>query len=153
MSHVYEIAAKITTNAGAAAIGTIVTAASPRAEIREIGCFTTTAVAGEIGLGRPAANPTGALTGGITVLPTDSADAAGATILGPNNGSNTSWATTQPTAPTNFFRRVQLPGNIGAGFIWVWGQGELMVPVSSFLCVWQISVLAVTYDLYVKIIE
>src|SRR5258707_5493381 len=86
MSHIYEAACTIASPASAAAIATIVTAASPRAEIREIGVFAATAVAGEVGLGRPAAAGVGALTGSL-VQPLDSGDVAGAAPLafgGPN---------------------------------------------------------------------
>jgi len=50
-------------------------------------------------------------------------------------------------------RRIQLPASVGAGVVWGWGQGELIVPVSANLCVWQISAVAVGYDVYVKYIE
>jgi hypothetical protein len=146
MSHLYEVGlAKTTTNA-AGPIVTLVTAASPRAEIREIGVFATTAVAGEVGLGRPAAVGVGALTGSLGQA-LDAADVAAASTL------VTSFATTQPTAPTVPFRRIQLPGTVGAGVVWVWEPGALLVAVSANLVVWQFSAAAVGYDCYMKFVE
>jgi len=146
VSHLYEVGLSKTTGAAAGPVVTLLTASSPRAEIREIGIFAVTAVAGEVGLGRPAAAGAGAATGQLGQA-LDAADAAAASTL------TTSFATTQPTAPAVPFRRIQLPGVIGAGVVWVWGQGELLVAVSSNLVVWQFSASAVTYDVYVKFVE
>jgi hypothetical protein len=148
VSHIYEagVTAALTT---ATAIATVLTGSSPRAEIREIGVFAATAAAGEVGLGRPAANGTGAGTGTL-VQAGDPADAAGVTTLVPGP---TGFATLQPTAPTNFMRRIQLPAVIGSGIVWSWGPGELIVAVSSNLVIWQIGATTVTYKVYVKIIE
>jgi hypothetical protein len=143
MGNRYEIALSKTTGAVAGPIVTLLTAAGSRAVIREIGIFSTTAVAGEIGLGRPAAAGVGAATGTLGQA-LDSADVAALTTLA------TSFATTQPTAPTNFFRRLQLPATVGAGIIWAWEPQEFIVPVSANLVLWQISAAAVTYDCYVK---
>lgn len=139
----YEVGLQKTTGAAAGPIETLVTAAGSRAKIEEIGVFATTAVAGEVGLGRPAANGAGTLTGTLGQA-LDPADAASVTTL------VTSFGTTQPTAPTNFMRRIQLPATIGAGVIWTWNISELIVPVSANLVIWQISAAAVTYDVYVK---
>jgi hypothetical protein len=143
MGNRYEVGLTKTTGAAAGPITTLLTAAGSRAVIREIGIFATTAVAGEIGIGRPAAVGTGAATGTLGQA-LDSADVAALTTL------VTSFATTQPTAPTNFLRRVQLPAVIGAGIVFVWEPQEFIVPISANLVIWQISALAVTYDTYVK---
>jgi hypothetical protein len=146
MSHLFEIGLQKTTGAAAGPVVTLLTAAGQRAEVREIGVFATTAVAGEVGLGRPAAAGSGAATGTLGQA-LEFADTASVTTL------VTSFATSQPTAPANPFRRVQLPAVIGAGVVWVWGPGELIVPVSANLVVWQFSGAAVTYDCYVKYLE
>jgi hypothetical protein len=143
MAHVYEAGTFKTTGAAAGPITTLVTTSGERAEVKEIGIFATTAVAGEVGLGRPAAAGVGAATG-TTGQATDSADVAGSAILASTFG------TTQPTAPTNFMRRIQLPAVIGAGVVWAWDRGELIVPISANLTIWQISAAAVGYDTYVK---
>jgi hypothetical protein len=143
MGNRYEVGLTKTTTAAAGPITTLVTAAGSRAVIREIGIFATTAVAGEIGIGRPAAVGSGALTGTLGQA-LDSSDVAALTTL------VTSFATTQPTAPTNFFRRIQLPAVIGAGIVFVWEPQEFVLPISANLVIWQISTAAVTYDTYVK---
>lgn len=143
MGNRYEVGLSKTTGAAAGPITTLVTASGSRAVVREIGVFATTAVAGEIGIGRPAAAGSGTLTGTLGQA-LDSADVAALTTL------VTSFGTSQPTAPTNFFRRCQLPAVIGAGIVWVWEPQEFVLPVSANLVIWQISTAAVTYDTYVK---
>lgn len=146
MSHLYEVAVTKTTGAAAGPVATLLTASAPRAEIREIGVFATTSVAGEIGLGRPAAAGSGAATGSLAQA-LDAADSAAASTL------VTSFATTQPTAPAIPFRHIQLPATAGAGVVWVWAPGELIVPVSANLVIWQFSAAAVNYAVYVKLVE
>lgn len=146
MGNCYEVGLSKTTGTAAGPITTLLTPSGTRAVVREIGVFATTAVAGEVGLGKPAANGSGAATGTLGQA-CDWADVAALTTL------VTSFATTQPTAPTNFFRRIQLPAVIGAGIIWSWDRGEFIVPVSSNLVIWQLSAAAVTYDVYVKWFE
>jgi hypothetical protein len=148
VARIYEAGVTKTTGAAAGPIVTIATG-TRRCEVLELGIFATTAVAGEVGTGRPANTPAGALTGTL-VQAGDGSDEAGTTT------NTTSWATTQPTAPTNPMRRIQLPAVIGAGIVWTWGPGELMIPASaaaSAIVVWQFSALAVTYDVYVKVRE
>jgi hypothetical protein len=146
MAHIYEGSVTKTTGAAAGPIATIATSSSLRAEIREIGIFATTAVAGEIGVGRPAAAGTGSVTS-VTPQPLDAADVAGVQFL------VTSYATSQPTVPAVPFRRAQIAGVVGAGLVFVWQPGELIIPVSSSIVVWQYSALAVTYDVYVKLVQ
>ena len=137
MSHIYEAAVTLATGALAEHIATIFPA-TPRAEIREIGIFVGSAAAGEVGLGRPAAAAAGTIAGGVTVQPGDPADAAGATILAPQNGTNTTFGTTQPTAPANFMRRMPLPAIIGAGIVWSWGPGEMIAgSAANQLVIWR----------------
>lgn len=148
MARIYEAGVAKTTGAAAGAIATAI-AGTRRASILELGIFVTTAVAGEVGIGRAANTAVGALTG-VVVQPGDPADEAGTATL------TTSFATTQPTAPTNPMRRIQFPATIGAGAIWTWAPGELMIPASSLVnpfVVWQFSALAVGYDVYVKVLE
>lgn len=146
----YEGAAQKVTTAAAGPIVTFVEpAAGRRAYIVEMGIFVVTAVAGEVGLGLPGNTPAGALTG-TTVQAIDPSDEAGTGVL------VTSFATTQPTVPANFRRRIQLPAVIGAGIVWAWDKGEFEVPVNAFnQCpvLWQISTAIVTYDVYVKVVE
>lgn len=148
MARIYEAGVTKTTGAAAGPIITIATG-SRRASVLELGIFAVTAVAGEVGIGRPANTPSGALTGTL-VQAGDGADEAGTTT------ATTAWATTQPTAPTNPMRRIQLPAVIGAGIVWSWAPGELMVPASAAataIVVWQFSSSAVAYDVYIKVLE
>lgn len=146
MSHLYEVGLTKTTTAGPVPIMTILPG-TPRAEIREIGIFiSANGGASEIGLGRPAAVGTGAATGSLGQA-LDSSDAAAGTTL------VTSFATTQPTAPTVPFRRIMLPAIVGSGVVWVWGQGELIATAAAPLVVWQFTSIITTYDMYIKFVE
>jgi len=143
MGNRYEVGLQKTTGAAAGPIVTILTASGSRAVLRELGVSATTAVAGEIGIGKPAANGSGTATGQLGQA-IDTADVASLTTL------VTSFATTQPTAPTVPYRRFQLPAVIGAGIVWVWEPQEFVIPVSANFVVWQFSTAAVTYDVYAK---
>jgi hypothetical protein len=146
MAHLYAAGVTKTTGAAAGPIATVLTAAGSRGEILEIGVFIASAVAADIGIGRPAANGVGGATG-VVVQAEDSNDVAGVTTL------VSSFATTQPTAPTNPMRRISLPATIGAGIIWSWNPSELMVPVSSNFVIWQFTAVAVAYNCYVRVRE
>lgn len=146
MSRIYEAATNKTTGAAAAPIALISTG-TRRASILEIGVFATTAVAGEVGIGRPANTP--ATPTSVTVQASDPADEAGTTLL------SNAWVTA-PTVPGTAMRRIQLPATIGAGVIWSWAPGELMVPAASLaagIVIWQFTAAAVGYDVYVKVLE
>lgn len=135
-----------TQKASAAAAGAIValrTGAARDIRVFEIGVSAVTAVAGEVGLGRPAAagvtpgTPTGPTAAGNAH---DSASVVGTTLI------DASWGTA-PTSPATFWRRFQLPGSIGAGVIWSF-PGGIVVPTSATIVLWQFSTAAVTYDVY-----
>jgi hypothetical protein len=146
MARIYEAAAQKVSAASASQILSVITG-SRRASILELGIFAVTAVAGEIGLGR--ATGTGATPTSVLVQAMDSADEAGT--------SNLTSYSTGITAPSVFMRRIQLPATIGAGVIWTWAPGDFLVPASITTVgapvVWQISTAAVTYDVYVKVLE
>lgn len=152
--HVYELGVQKTTGASAGPIVSIVPAALAAgvqpACIREIGIFNVSGVAAEVGIGYPAALG----TGGASVVST-------VQLLTPwlNSGDTTvvsSYTTLQPTAPTAFFRRAELQGAVGAGIIWTWILSEFMMWSGATInapVLWQISALAVTYDVYLKVAE
>jgi hypothetical protein len=151
--HIYEAALTKTSGAAAAALCEIIPAtlaAGKRPpEIREIGVFNVSGVAAEFGIGRPAA--IGVTPGTeVTVQAADSMDViAGNTVIA------ASWGT-GPTVPGTFMRRAELQAVTGAGVIFTWLPGELVLwsgAAVSTLILWQISVLAVTYDIYVKVAE
>lgn len=148
--HVFEAAAQKVTSTAAGIIGAVVpvalAAGKRMPEVREIGVFSVSGVAGEIGFGVTAAG-TGSAT---SVTVSNPFDGNGNTAL------VTNYATTNPSAPSVFMRRAQLQGVIGAGVIFTWLPGELFLwsgAASPLLIVWQISTAAVTYDLYCKVAE
>jgi hypothetical protein len=151
--HLYEGGFTLTTGAAAAPFGEIIAAAIAAGkrlpEIREIGIFNQSGVAAEIGVGRPAAI-------GITPATLTTVQALHAVdVIAGNTTIAKTWGTA-PTAPTNFMRRAELQGVVGAGIIWTWGVGEFAMWSASAIgtiVLWQISALAVTYDCYVKVAE
>lgn len=151
--HLYEVAWTYTSGAAAHAIGEIIPATLATGkrppEIREMGIYNVSGVAAEIGWGQPAAI---GITPGtlVTVQAINTFD----TIAG-NTTVAASWGTA-PTAPTIFRRRAEIQAVIGAGAIWTWNPGELVMwsgAAISTLVPWQISALAVTYDCYIKVAE
>jgi len=149
----YKLGLQKVTGAAAGPIITIVPAALaagvPMAEVRGIVITNVSGVAGEVGVGLPAAAGTGAVTGG-TVQRLNQTHAAGNTQVA------TSFATTQPTAPANFYDREQLQAVVGAGFSWTYAPGEWQMWAGATIpqiVVWQLSALAVTYDVTVQIAE
>lgn len=151
--HIYKLGLQKVTTAAAGPIVTIVPAALaagvPMAEVREIVVTSVSGVAAEVGLGIPAAAGTGAVTGG-TVQRLNQTHATGNTQVA------TSFATLQPTAPAFFYDREQLQAVVGAGFIWTYAPGEWQLWAGATIpqvVVWQLSALAVTFDVAVKICE
>jgi hypothetical protein len=151
--HLYEGGSTYTSGAAAHAIGEIIPAAIAAGkrlpEIREIGVFSQSGVAAQVGIGRPAAI-------GITpaTLTTVQAGHSVDTIAG-NTTIAASWGTA-PTAPTTYMRRYDLQPVVGAGVVFVWNQGEFVLWSASAIgtvVIFQISALAVTYDIYVKVAE
>jgi hypothetical protein len=138
--------------ASGAAAGPIVQfrAAGAARDVRvfEVGVFAATAVAGEVGIGRPAAiavtpaTPVGPIASGNGY---DNVSGAGSALV------DTTWATA-PTAPAIPWRRYPIPGTIGAGIVWTWPEG-IVVPAGGALVIWQYSALAVTYDWHFSIDE
>lgn len=135
----YSLGSRTSATATGVAAWELRTAATARARIMEIGITLAAATASTFGLGRPAAigvTPTAP----VTLLPEDPADAAGLELVA------LAWGT-GPTIPANFLRRIQLPATIGAGIVWTW-QNALVVPVSSAIVLWTLSIVGVA-DVYV----
>jgi hypothetical protein len=152
--HIYEIGGQVTTGNAAGPIITVIAAALGAGirvpEIREMGLTLNTAVACEFSVGTPGNTPA-TPTAPLTVQAINHQDPAGHTTV-----AGSTWSTT-PTVPANPTRRAQLPATIGAGVIWVWNPGEFQLYSTTapgqFLSVWQLSVLAVNVDWYVKVAE
>lgn len=147
--HLFEVGIQVVSSAAAGALCEIIPAALATGkrmpEIREIGVTNVTGVAGEIGFGQPAAI-------GVTPATEKTVQAINTTdTIAGNTVVAASWATA-PTAPTTYRRRSE----VGVGFIWVWNPGEFVMwsgATISTLILYQISTLAVTYDLYFKVAE
>jgi hypothetical protein len=143
MTQMYEVGLQKVTSAAAGPIVTLVAPSTSRPDIREIGVFmsSTPASGPTIGLGRPAAVGSGTLTGSLGQATEPADPAATCTLV-------SSFGTSQPTAPSIFMRRLSLPASVGAGIIWTWDRNMLAVAQSGNLVLWQLTALAVTYDVY-----
>lgn len=136
---------------GAAAAGVVaLRAANANRDCRifEISVFAETAVAGTVGIGRPATAGTsnansGAIASGAGY---DNTTGAGAALI------DTGWSVA-PTAPTIPWKRAALPATIGAGIIWTFPQGIVVPANGGTVIVWQYSAAAVTYSIAFEIDE
>lgn len=123
---------------------TLVTAASDRGAILEYGLFLAGAGATTQGFGRPAAagsSPTASI-----LLQAEDPGNPAATI-----NSVLEWAT-DPTAPTNYLRRIGFPATIGVGVIWTFPRG-IIIPVSSNFVLWNIVAVTTGLDTYAVVDE
>lgn len=151
--HIYELGVTKTTTGSAQFIVDILPgtlgAGIRMPAIREIGIFNQSGAASEIGIGLCAAAGTGTRTAS-TVQSVNQLDPAGHTTVG------TAYGTTQPTAPTSFYRRAELQAVAGAGVIFTWNEDEFLLwsgATINEVTIWQISTSAVTYDVYIKVAE
>lgn len=152
--HLYEVTVqKSTTGSVAGPIATIVPAALGPGiripDIREIWVVNNLGVACEIGLGIPALAGTGGLTAS-TVQPLNQRDPAGHTQIA------TAFATTQPTAPANPYRRVVMQSVVGFAIPWIWAPGVFQADPGVTIpqiVLWQFSAVNNTYDVIVQTAE
>lgn len=100
---------------------------SPR--IMEIGLNLGSATASTYGLGRSGNVPT--QTSPVLLQAENPGDPAF------NTGLAVAW-TVAPTVPTQFLRRVSLPGTIGSGIIWTFPRG-LILAVSASMLIWNLA--------------
>lgn len=123
---------------------TVISAATNKPKIMELGLSMVTGTAIVVGLGRPAA---------VGITPTtpvnflDESDGGGPTGL---TTACLAWGTL-PTSPTNFLRRYSMPATIGAGFIATFPRG-LAMPVSQNVTLFNITA-GVTTDVYAVVDE
>jgi len=107
-----------------------------RLRITELGIFLAAATSSVFGIGRPAA------IGVTPTTPVNFLQEDPANILADDVAlSALAWGT-GPTEPTNFLRRITLPGTVGAGVIWTFPEG-LVIPVSDSIVLWNIGTNAV----------
>lgn len=111
------------------------------ARLFEISVFAGTAVAGTVGIGRPAsAGTSSASTGPIAqAMGYDNQALVGTAVV------DTAWSSA-PTAPTIPWKRAVLPATIGAGVIWTFPDGIIVPANGGTIIVWQFSTAAVTYE-------
>ena len=121
----------------AAAAWEIRAAATPgRLRIIELGIFLAAATSSVFGIGRPAA------IGVTPTTPVNFLQEDPANVLANDVAlSALAWGT-GPTAPTDFLRRITLPGTVGAGVIWTFPEG-IVIPVSESIVLWNIGTNAV----------
>lgn len=152
--HLYEASiVKSMTAAGAVCeiIPATLAAGKRPPEIRELGIWVNSPAASvsALGIGRPAA--AGVTPGTETTVQSDNGfdTVAGSTLIA------ASWGT-GPTSPSPFHRRFDLQAIAGAGVIFTWDEGELVLwsgaAVPTFV-VWQFGAITASYDLYVKVAE
>jgi hypothetical protein len=89
------------------------------------------ATASTYGFGRPANSGSVAQTSPTVVQPDNPNDATG------NSNLASTW-TTAPTVPGVFVRRIQLPATQGAGVIWTFPRGFILVASGSAV-MWNIA--------------
>ncbi len=94
--------------------------------------FCNAATASSIGLIRPSNSPVA--TTSVLGLAENTADPASTVNI------DTAWSTV-PTIGTSFLRKITLPATIGAGMLFQFPADKpLIVPVSSFLVLWNFGV-------------
>ena len=125
---------------------TIIAATRP-AMLLEFGVSTAAAtVAGDVILGVPATTGTGSAGTAFQALNPSDPAASAHLVAG-------AFATTQPTAPANPFRRFGIPQpTAGVGIIWGWDPGELVIPTGGQVVLWAVAA-AATFKGYAKVAE
>lgn len=133
---IYSLAQRTTVNAAAAeALWEVINTATNKPRIMELGFSQVTGVSATYGLGRPAAKGVGATTPVAFQDEQDGNNAAGLTT------GAVAWATTAPTVPAQFFRRITTPATIGAGVIWTFPRG-LSIVANVSIVLWNIPAVA-----------
>ena len=121
---IYSIANRTSVVTTAAAAQETIAGANLGYRMLEFGVSINVATSSVFAIGRPAAigvTPTSPQT----VLTED----GGNTAAG-NTTTALAWGTA-PTVPANFFRRVSLPATIGAGIIWTFPRGIIVLKALS----------------------
>ena len=121
---IYSLANRTSAVATATPCLEVIAGANLGYRMLEFGITINSATASVFGFGRPAA---------IGVTPTSPqtvlAEDGGNTATG-NTTTALAWGTA-PTTPANFFRRVSLPATIGAGIIWTFPRGVVVLKANT----------------------
>lgn len=120
----YHVAFTTPAAAAGAAFADLRAGASDRVRVLEIGLFHTAATASTPSLERSTTLGTTSTT--VVPQPGDPAEPACNAVVG------TAWSAA-PASTAVPMRRVGLPANIGAGIIWTFGYGDLLIPVNGSL--------------------
>ncbi len=120
----------LTTNVTSANAAWEIRGGTKEFKLIEIGFFINAATLTTIGLGVPAA------IGVTPTTPVNLLNESGTNDRATNVQSALAWAT-GPTVPANFYRRIALPANQGAGVIWQFPRG-LAVASNGSLVLWNI---------------
>lgn len=141
MASAYEITVQTSATGSGAPSLEIVAVSRPLA-VMELEISNSAATATQVILGRPGNTPAGG-TAQTATLPINRPPGGVAS----NGGLIISGWTTAPTIPAagNQHRRVGLPAAIGAGWLGVWAQKEMMVDPtrSGSLILWNTAVIGV----------
>jgi hypothetical protein len=103
------------------------------------------ATASVYGIGRPGNDGSVAQSSPLAVLAENPNDPTG------QSTTAVAW-TTAPTVPTTFFRRIYLPGTIGAGVIWTFPRG-LILATSHSLTLWNIAANSANTHIHIVVDE
>lgn len=122
----YTIAVTGAAAAANAALADLAAAASDQVSLLELHLFNTAATLSDIALARTTA--IGTRTTPTTVVPEDPTKPPGTAT------SAVAWSVAPTISATNM-RAATLPANIGAGIMWTWAVGQLIVPVSGSIVV------------------
>lgn len=142
---IFSLATRTTVTTIAAAAYELRSSASNSPKLFEMGIFLAAATASVYGIGRPAA---------IGITPTSPVTVVAEEQPNIPTGVTTTavaWGT-GPTVPTAFFRRVPLPGTIGAGIIVTFPRG-LGIPVASSIVLWNITANSAATDVHAVVDE
>lgn len=124
----YQVAGVSATLAAAGNFFDIRTTSTDRVRVLELGVFLSAATASTVLVARS----TTVGTASTTVVPVagEPGDAAATALVG------TAWSAAPATTAVPV-RRINFPANIGAGVIWTFGLGDLIIPVSASLLVYS----------------
>jgi len=124
----------------AAAAWDVKAGATIRAKVMELGINLGAATTSTYGIGRSANTPV--QTSPVLLQQEDPNDGAFVT------GCAVAWGTA-PTVPAQFFRRVSLPATIGAGIIWTFPRGLVLVTGGSSLVCWNLATNSASTNVHV----
>jgi hypothetical protein len=141
---IYSLANRTTDTTTAHDCLEIIAAAALGYRLLELGITLNAATASAFGFGRPAAIGLSPTTP-VTVLAED----GGNTSAGKTTTA-LAWGT-QPTIPANFLRRVSLPATVGAGIIWTFPRGILVLKALTTV-VWNLSTVSAA-DIWIVVDE